>query len=390
MSNVALNSGIGGSCIILDIGTQSIRIGNGGEDLPKCIVPNCVGISSGEVDNSDSNYGNILFPLKPWEKRDYIEVIAPFTYNLREKTIEINEEYLSRLLQDISVPQKYTNIPFSFSSTHNYIFEPFEDRISGHSLFLPIHSTFNQSHSGKLAEIAFEKLEVSSLFLSRRSVLSCFSCGRTSGIVVDIGASFSNVSCVQDGHCIQNSIQEYSIAGDFLDNEIYKKIHNKVDIIPEFGVAIDSGSKDSNKKVSIPLFNVDNSYLNWGIMHVVRSLKHSCLSFSNNNSEAQNTIFTLPDGNTIDTSSIRNSIPNLLFKNNNHNSQSYPGLIQMIVNSISEISNSIKDISSIASSIVLAGGTTLISGFDSKLYQNIVDQKNQLLNNQVCIFCILF
>ncbi|KAH7646993.1 hypothetical protein FG379_002684 [Cryptosporidium bovis] len=381
MSDAALNSGTGNFCIILDIGTQSIRIGYGGEDLPKCIVPNCIGISNGDVENNEFNYGNIVFPLKPWEKRDYIEVINPFTYNLREKTIEMNEEYLVRLLQDISVPQKYTNIPFSFSSTHNYIFEPFEDKISGHSLFLPIHSISNQGHIGKLAEIAFEKLEVSSLFLSRRPVLSCFSCGRTSGIVVDIGASSSNVSCVQDGHCIQNSIQEYSIAGDFLDNEIYKKIHNKVDIIPEFGVVIDSGSKDGNK-VPIPLFNVDESYLNWGVMHIVRNLKHSCLSFYNN-SETQNTVFTLPDGNIIDTSSIRNTIPNLLFKTNNNNGQSYPGLIQMIINSISEVSNSIKDISSIASSIVLAGGTTLINGFDSKLYQNIVDQKNQI-NNQVC------
>ncbi|KAK6587827.1 hypothetical protein RS030_81368 [Cryptosporidium xiaoi] len=381
MSDATLNSGTGNFCIILDIGTQSIRIGYGGEDLPKCIVPNCIGISNGDVENNEFNYGNIVFPLKPWEKRDYIEVINPFTYNLREKTIEMNEEYLVRLLQDISVPQKYTNIPFSFSSTHNYIFEPFEDKISGHSLFLPIHSISNQGHIGKLAEIAFEKLEVSSLFLSRRPVLSCFSCGRTSGIVVDIGASSSNVSCVQDGHCIQNSIQEYSIAGDFLDNEIYKKVHNKVDIIPEFGVVIDSGSKDGNK-VPIPLFNVDESYLNWGVMHIVRNLKHSCLSFYNN-SETQNTVFTLPDGNIIDTSSIRNTIPNLLFKTNNNNAQSYPGLIQMIINSISEVSNSIKDISSIASSIVLAGGTTLINGFDSKLYQNIVDQKNQI-NNQVC------
>ncbi|OII74690.1 uncharacterized protein cubi_00243 [Cryptosporidium ubiquitum] len=385
MSDVLLSSGIGNqsSSIILDIGTQSIRIGYGGDDLPKTIVPTCIGIPNKDVDVIDSNrFGNSIFPLKPWEKRDYIEVLHPFQYNIQEKTIDINEEYLTKIIQELSLSQKFTNNTSSYSTRHNYIFEPFDDRISGHTLVIPIHSISNPSHSTKLAEIAFERLEVTSLFTSKRPVLSCFACGRTSGIVVDIGASASNVSCVQDGHCIQGSIQEYPVAGDFLDNEIYKKIHGKVNIVPEFGI-FKSGNDNVASNYHVPLENVDESYLNWGIMHVIREIKHSNLFFPNTQNSNDNNEFHLPDGSIIDTTSIRNTIPNLLFKSGSSN-QGYPGIVQMVLNSIIETSNINKEMSNITSSIILAGGTTLISGFDSKLHQGIIDQKPSVIfNNSV-------
>lgn len=386
MSDLLLSPGIGGqsSCIILDIGTQSIRVGYGGDDLPKSILPTCIGVPNKEVDVLDSNkFGNIVFPLKPWEKRDYIEVLHPFQYNSQEKTIDINEDYFVKMIQEISSPQRFTNNVSNYSTRHNYIFEPFDDKMSGHSLVIPIHPTLSPSHSEKISEIAFEKLEVSSLFTSRKPVLSCFSCGRTSGVVVDIGASTSNVSCVQDGHCIQKSIQEYPVAGDFLDNEIYKKIH-KANIVPEF-VVFHSEDNGETSNLHVPLTNVDDSYLNWGIMHVIREIKHSSLFFPNTQSSASENSneFRLPDGNIIDTTSIRNTIPNLLFKSIN-SSQGYPGIVQMVLNSICETSNITKEISSITSSIVLSGGTTLISGFETKLHQGIIDQKSfMVLGNSV-------
>ncbi|KAL5370490.1 hypothetical protein CPHLJ_1g2480 [Cryptosporidium parvum] len=384
MSDMILSSGIGSqsSSIILDIGTQSIRAGYGGDDLPRSVVPTCIGIPNKEVDLIDSNrLCNTIFPLKPWEKRDYIEVLHPLQYNIQEKAIEFNEEYLTKIIQELSLSQKFTNSTSSFLTKHNYIFEPLDDRMNGQTLLIPIHSTSNPNNSIKLAEIAFEKLEVASLFTSRRPVLSCFACGRTSGIVVDIGASVSNVSCVQDGHCIQGSIQEYPVAGDFLDNEIYKKIH-KVNIIPEFGI-FKNEDKNGASEYHVPLTNVDESYLTWGIMHVIREIKHSSLFFPNPNSNNENE-FHLPDGNVIDTTSIRNSIPNLLFKSGNSN-QGYPGIVQMVINSITETSNINKEISSITSSIILAGGTTLINGFDAKLHQGIIDQRPSVIfNNSTC------
>ncbi|KAJ1610925.1 hypothetical protein OJ253_1009 [Cryptosporidium canis] len=383
MSDVLLSPGIGGqsSSIILDIGTQSIRVGYGGDDLPKSIVPTCIGVPNQDVDVLDPNrFGNTVFPLKPWEKRDHIEVFYPFQYNNQQKTIDIHDEYLIKMIQEISLPQKFTNCNSAYSTRHNYIFEPLDEKISGHSLVIPIHPISNPNHSEKISEIAFEKLEVSSLFTSRRPVLSCFSCGRTSGIVVDIGASASNVSCIQDGHCIQKSIQDYPVAGDFLDNEIYKKIHSKTNIIPEFGV-FKSGDRTGASSYCVPLTNVDTSYLNWGIMHIIREIKHACLYFPNTSTPTnEGSEFQLPDGSVIDTTPIRNSIPNLLFKSIN-SSQGYPGIIQMIVNSVNETLSINKEISNITSSIILSGGTTLISGFESKLHQGIVDQKSSAISS---------
>ena len=48
---------------------------------------------------------------------------------------------------------------------------------------------FNSSKKRqKMSEIMFEKYESPALFLSKDSVLSSYACGKTTGLVVDIGA----------------------------------------------------------------------------------------------------------------------------------------------------------------------------------------------------------
>ena len=46
----------------------------------------------------------------------------------------------------------------------------------------------------KLSELLFEKCKCPALFLSKDSVLSCYSYGKTTGVVLDVGASGAVVS----------------------------------------------------------------------------------------------------------------------------------------------------------------------------------------------------
>ena len=52
--------------------------------------------------------------------------------------------------------------------------------------------------------IMFETYDIPALFLAKNAALSCYANGRTSGLVVDIGASTTTLVPVQDGHVLQS------------------------------------------------------------------------------------------------------------------------------------------------------------------------------------------
>lgn len=51
----------------------------------------------------------------------------------------------------------------------------------------------------KYAELMFEKFQSPALMLAKDSVLSSFACGKTTALVVDIGAEVTTVAPIQEG-----------------------------------------------------------------------------------------------------------------------------------------------------------------------------------------------
>lgn len=52
----------------------------------------------------------------------------------------------------------------------------------------------------------FEKMQIPGFFMTKSSVLSSFSCGKSTSLVVDSGHNSTYVSVVQDGYVNQKSI----------------------------------------------------------------------------------------------------------------------------------------------------------------------------------------
>ena len=87
----------------------------------------------------------------------------------------------------------------------------------------------------KLCEIVFEKLNFKNVFFSRSSTLTAFAVGRTTGVVLDSGNSFTTATIVHDGYSFVNTCKRNSYAGMALSSEIDKYITEtlKVDLTPE-------------------------------------------------------------------------------------------------------------------------------------------------------------
>ena len=77
-----------------------------------------------------------------------------------------------------------------------------------------------------LAELLFEKFGGPALFFGKDAALACYSCGRTSGIVTDVGFSGTTVTTVLDGLVERSTIQASPIGGRYMDAYIHGILAN--------------------------------------------------------------------------------------------------------------------------------------------------------------------
>lgn len=63
----------------------------------------------------------------------------------------------------------------------------------------PIH---NKEQRLKLTEFLFEKYQVPAIFLCKSPVLSSFSCGRSTALIIDSGNKVTHATPVHDGYAL--------------------------------------------------------------------------------------------------------------------------------------------------------------------------------------------
>ena len=102
----------------------------------------------------------------------------------------------------------------------------------------PLH---NKEFRLKMTEIMMEKFKIPGFFMNKSPVLSSFSCGKSTCLVVDSGHNCTYVSIVQEGYVNQKSIKlnlksalfNSEFGGNYLTNEILKSLENRnIDLIP--------------------------------------------------------------------------------------------------------------------------------------------------------------
>lgn len=87
-----------------------------------------------------------------------------------------------------------------------------------------------------LCEIAFEKLGVPNFFLAKSGILSAFSSGRQTALILDTGAYSTYAVPVFDGFCLKKSIIKHNIGGEFLTEALLNHVEKEkgTEIIPRY------------------------------------------------------------------------------------------------------------------------------------------------------------
>lgn len=143
-----------------------------------------------------------------------------------------------------------------------------------------------------LAEICFEKLKVHSISFQKSASLHLFSDLKMNGIVVDLGAQYTQISPVSDGYTSLMSSKFFRVTGNKLDYYLYKRLLSNY--------SLDSKYHDESNNIS--LFQVkrdlkETSFSPYKNPVNMEVLSHKIKLDPNNPNSYKE--YILPDGKTL-------------------------------------------------------------------------------------------
>lgn len=189
----------------------------------------------------------------------------------------------------------------------------------------------------------FETFRVPSLCVASTSVLSLFSAGLVTGLVVECGHGVSQSVAIHEGSAVEHSVVRLGTAGNALTDDL------------KWAVEISTGL----------------GFSTIAEREIINKIKKTCYvavdgvdaeSFSS----PQPIEYVLPDGQVIKIGSERYTVPEALFRSSQGElGASAIGLHRMSLQSIENCDASIQE--ALFGNVVLAGGSTMFPGISKRM-----------------------
>ncbi|KAL7982941.1 hypothetical protein Chor_013547, partial [Crotalus horridus] len=232
--------------LVFDIGSFSVRAGYAGEDCPKADFPTTVGLlshdeSAMELDgDKESKAGKVYY-------------------------IDTNSLHVPRENTEIVSPLKNGMIEdwgcFQAILDHTYN-KHIKSEPNLHPVLMSEAPWNTRAKREKLTELMFEHYSIPAFFLCKTAVLTAFANGRSTGLVLDSGATHTTAIPVHDGYILQQGIVKSPLAGDFISmqcRELFQEMN--IEIVPPYMIAA---------KVGLPLSRSTpaQSYGSWWLKRI--------------------------------------------------------------------------------------------------------------------------
>ncbi|KAF9430750.1 actin [Entomortierella beljakovae] len=208
----------------------------------------------------------------------------------------------------------------------------------------PLNTKYNRE---KMTQIMFENFNAKAINLSNQSVLSLYSAGLTTGLVLDSGGGSTHAVPIFDSCILTHAIERNGIGGYEVSKYLMKLLEGRD---YKFDTTGEGDAKKIKEKLCYVSLDFDEDLAQANIF------------------KANPATYDLPDGQKIALNSERFMAPEVLFKPSYLDSEE-PGIHEVAYNSIMKTDMNIRR--SLYSNIVLVGGSTLFKGFDDRLMLEI-------------------
>jgi len=352
--------------LVFDPGHFSLRVGYAGEDCPKAEIPSMVGTSPDTTEGDSMDTGDDV----KMKKKYHVDTAQ---LNFAKKGMEVNSFMKDGMITDWELFEQvldysYKKIIQSESELHPVLFS---------------EAPWNKKdRREQLCELMFEKYNVPAFFLVKNAVLAAFANGRSTGLVIDSGATHTSAVPVHDGYVLQHAIVKSPLGADFLTNQCQQFLDDKkVDIVAPYQIKekkeVGEGSKAKwTKKPNLP--EVTKSWHEYQIREVVRDFQHNVLQVHEQpyNEETCSSIpqveHEFPHGWHDDFGVDRFKIAEALFDPSGirgSNTGTMMGAAHVVTTSVGMCDVDLRP--SLYGSVVVTGGNTLLQGFNDRLNRDL-------------------
>lgn len=355
--------------IVIDIGHESIRAGFAGEDTPKADIPSIIGLVGNQIDADNTGKENV-------EKKYFIDTTA---ISAARKDMELSSFLHDGMIEDFD----------QFDKMLEHIYDKHVHSDSQLHPVLISEAPWNvRAKREKLTELMFEKYKVPAFFLVKNAMLAAFANGRSTGLVLDSGASHTSAVPVQDGYVLQQAIVRQPYGGDYITQLCRQYFEHKgIEIVPPHFIASKEPVKENEaprwtKKQNIP--QPTKSWMDYATKRVLQDYQASILQVSSDSSydkEVAETYpsvhYEFPHGYNFESSSERFLIPEKLFnpRETGEGIQDTPDMMDvahLVTTSVGMCDIDLR--TALYGTVIVTGGNTLITGFTDRLQLDLASR----------------
>jgi len=312
---------MGNLTVVLDLGSFASKAGYAGEDFPSQVFFTIVGTP--KYQQIDFDYGST-----------------------KQEEFYVGDEIQSLGLFKIFYPIEKGRIQdwMSFEKIIDYIFYNLRVDPSLVNVLFAVHPLFPKQDLERLFKLFLEHYQCMSFYPVLDSMLTLYSGGFQTGLVVEIGDSLIRIVPIYEGYKIDHAIRILELGGKALTRYMEK-------ILGEIGFSADSSIR----------------------RELVRALKEKACFVSLDYKEDLKRVeqyekpYTLPDGSTIKLSEERFKVPELLF-NPSMELEEDP-LPQAMMDVIEDCDIDIRP--DLLNNIFLSGGSSMFPNLKARIHQEL-------------------
>uniref|UniRef100_A0A0B7B8M4 Actin, cytoplasmic n=1 Tax=Arion vulgaris TaxID=1028688 RepID=A0A0B7B8M4_9EUPU len=312
--------------VLMDIGSDTCKVGFSGDQNPRNIVPSVVGhrqtVQSVGVDTVKRN----CIGQDALDEGDALTLKYPI-----ERGVITDWENME-ILWDYIYQKKLTALP------------------TDHPVLVTDTPNNPKENREKMAEILFEKFNVPAFFSSCQAVLCLYSAGRCTGLVLDVGSDVTSAVPVYEGYSLSESIVRTNFAGKDITQYL-------LGLLSDRGFQFTTASEKSHVKI-----------MKEKLCYVSQDFDKDMTEFSKSSHSAGAT-YQLPDGKTISLGTERFKGPELLFQPSISEKNETKGIHEMINKAI--LACELDTRKSLYTNVILSGGGSLFDGIVERLKKEL-------------------
>ena len=310
--------------LVIDNGSGMVKAGYGGEEAPSSVFPSIIaypkqkGIIVGGTDK-DFFVGD-----EAQQKRGVCVVKYPIAHGMIENWDDMKHIW-----------------------EHTF-YNELREQPQDHPVMLTEAPLNPKTNREKMCQIMFEDYDVPSMYIQIQAVLSLYSAGRTTGIVVDSGDGVTHTVPIFEGYQIPHAIDKILLAGRDLTDYMTRIL------------------KDDNYYFETSAEKETVRDMKEKLCYVAEDYEAEVQKVATDSEIEQS--YTLPDGRVCKFALQRFKTPEFIFQPE-LGGKELKGVHQLTYDSIMTCDLDVRK--DLYSNIILSGGTTMFPGFGERLYKEI-------------------